>query len=656
MGTQMDSFFRQQMEAKPGFVQTAEDSFSINDRRDEVQIFKPPSVVKDQSLPAGQPPSTMTMVEFWQNTQQSRPDLVTAQMKPQATKGKPRHPFSNLSEREKAETYFDLYDRNQRLQKSHHDLETELKQLTTKLMKIEKDVKAERTLTESYTGQKAPAGTQGEMHSLQRENSELKARLGTLTKAIRDGSLKKGKHSLVGPMYQNEHPRVLPSSGSENVKAEELVLIEKLRTQVIILEKELQRYRNKPMTATVPAKVSETITQTHTQMGDLEKSLRTMEEGFLANKRFYEQTKTELEDTRLALANEKAKSSDLQIKLRVASMGSEGANDMARKIDELTRENRNLEAQIKDLCASPFIKEAGDRVMNRTRILSFEQEIKAKADTVAKLTDMGMKLESEVARLKDELKRVSSERDKNRDEYLKAIVRLEERERQANPLDAQFNALKGAADNSEFEKAMRLINLRGEEPAWGRLDFLERARVVPEDVPTLKKELERLRLEKSQLIAELEKTQRVLTLKNELEKDQHASKLGEAEQLRMQLKAAQQRTEELARLADFRANRLIQLEQNMRLNVYDDDSRIVASKTEIRLTDLGEGNEFVSGEIETEVGSGENIYDLWLGEAEYYSIALREVLQGVTDYSLVSFLTVDFYNHETQVTNICDGQ
>ena len=597
------------------------------------------------------------MAEYWQSAAaHSRPDLAIPTTKSPG-KPKPHGQFSGLNDREKAETYFDLYDRNQKLQRSHNELEGELRQLTTKLMKIEKDVKAERHLTEGYTGMKVPAGTQAEIDAMKRENAELKTRLGSLTKAIRDGSIKKYKHSLVGPLYPPAHekPRVLPASGSDTVKAEELVLIEKLRTQVIILEKELQRYRSKPMTGSIPPTLTETVSKSNMQMGDLERSLRTMEEGFMANKRFYEQTKAELDETRTALAAEKAKVSDLQVKLRVANMAGEGANDMARRIDELTRENRSLEAQIKDLCASPFIKEAGDRVMNRTRILSIEQELKIKSDTVIRLTDLGTKLENEVKRLTDELTRVAAERDKNREEYLKAIVRLEERERGTNPLDAQFNALKGGTDNSEFEKAMRLMNLRGEEPAWGRLDFLERARVVPEDVPSLKRELQRLRLEKSQLIAELEKTQRLLTLRNELEKDQKSAKQTEMDQMKMQLKAAQNRTEELARLADFRANRLIQLEKNQRLNFYDDQSRIIASKTEIRLGELMEGGEFVTAEVETEVGTNENIVDLWLGEGEFYQLRLNEVLTRENISELVTFLTVDFYNHETQVTNICTG-
>jgi len=78
----------------------------------------------------------------------------------------------------------------------------------------------------------------------------------------------------------------------------------------------------------------------------------------------------------------------------------------------------------------------------------------------------------------------------------------------------------------------------------------------------------------------------------------------------------------LAKLADFRANRVVSLEQNQRLNVYDDQARIVATKTEFRISEVeGMGDEF-GGDMDTEVGTGENILDLWVGEAEYYEIAI----------------------------------
>ena len=48
-----------------------------------------------------------------------------------------------------------------------------------------------------------------------------------------------------------------------------------------------------------------------------------------------------------------------------------------------------------------------------------------------------------------------------------------------------------------FLKALGDMKLRGEEPAWAKLDFMERAADIPEDVPALKREVERLKLEKA---------------------------------------------------------------------------------------------------------------------------------------------------------------
>jgi hypothetical protein len=51
------------------------------------------------------------------------------------------------------------------------------------------------------------------------------------------------------------------------------------------------------------------------------------------------------------------------------------------------------------------------------------------------------------------------------------------------------------------------VKLQGQEPAWKKIDFIERSKEVdPTDLPGILKELDRLRIEKSELAAQLEKT------------------------------------------------------------------------------------------------------------------------------------------------------
>ena len=78
------------------------------------------------------------------------------------------------------------------------------------------------------------------------------------------------------------------------------------------------------------------------------------------------------------------------------------------------------------------------------------------------------------------------------------------------------------ADPVEFRKTMGDMKFDGDEPLWSRLDFAESAgvgRKIDENNPqSLLAEIERLRMDKRDLAAELEKTQTMLTLQYDIEK------------------------------------------------------------------------------------------------------------------------------------------
>jgi hypothetical protein len=112
-------------------------------------------------------------------------------------------------------------------------------------------------------------------------------------------------------------------------------------------------------------------------------------------------------------------------------------------------------------------------------------------------------------------------------------------------------------DVDSFMRALGIMKLRGEEPSWARLDFLERAQAIPDDPQGLRREIERLKNEKAQIAAELEKAHTLLAMKNDIDKERNAMHERESESYKFQLQSAQQRADDLAKLADFRANRVV---------------------------------------------------------------------------------------------------
>ena len=124
-------------------------------------------------------------------------------------------------------------------------------------------------------------------------------------------------------------------------------------------------------------------------------------------------------------------------------------------------------------------------------------------------------------------------------------------------------------DVDEFMKALGIMKLDGEEPAWSTLDFVERQKAASEDLASLRKENERLKIEKAQIAAELEKAHTLLSMKGEIDKERNAMHERESESQKYQLQSAQRRAEDLAKLADFRGSRVVELEKNHHLNTID---------------------------------------------------------------------------------------
>lgn len=73
---------------------------------------------------------------------------------------------------------------------------------------------------------------------------------------------------------------------------------------------------------------------------------------------------------------------------------------------------------------------------------------------------------------------------------------------------APFRDLENEQDG--FIRALGQLKLMGEQPAWLRLDFLDRPTLDITSTTSLLQEIERLRLEKAELASLLEKSQTLL--------------------------------------------------------------------------------------------------------------------------------------------------
>lgn len=509
--------------------------------------------------------------------------------------------YEKMPEKDKADAYFRLQEENMQLKKDHLELEKSIKTMKNQFQKLEKNVKLEREIAENYTGKDFKSSlidNQTNNEALRSENKLLLQENKILIKAALTGNLNKQLLSRIeGPALNkfSMKPKVLSGAVMFDIKRDQY---------------------SPPREPTPPPPKTVYIENDYYKFE-------------------YEKLFSQFSELQRLLQMEQEK--NLELENRLKGM----APDDSSEIRMLKERIRVLEKQLADALESPFLKD--------------DSKLKVLQTEIVGLKEGGFKAEKLIAQLREQISLLIAERDRYKEEFLVLQARVQVKENYMKEFETQLRSI-GGMDLNAFMKALGLMKLRGDEPAWSQLDFLEKGTAIPNDLNSLRREVERLKLEKGQLAAEVEKAQSLLVLKNEMEKEKQAMYESEIEQLKIQLRSAQQRTEELARLADYRANRVINLERNQRLNIYDEDNRIVGTKTQITVGELNNAApEFM--ETGTEVAHNENILDLWLGEAEYYQTALENTLRGQVSLlgTFISFLTVDFFNMETQSTSLCES-
>lgn len=165
----------------------------------------------------------------------------------------------------------------------------------------------------------------------------------------------------------------------------------------------------------------------------------------------------------------------------------------------------------------------------------------------------------------------------------------------------------------------------------------------------------------------------MLRTKIEIDKEKERLHAVEVEQLNQQLKIARNKAEEISKLAEIKGYALEKSSKGP-MHVYERDNVKYTSPIDEFSTDdipeesLGKNRE---KKIDLKVkmivllimffflfkGQGENILDLFIGQLDVdEAVCLRtsQKIKNLTD--MLSFVSVDFYNHETQYTTVVDGK
>ena len=387
-------------------------------------------------------------------------------------------------------------------------------------------------------------------------------------------------------------------------------------------------------------------------------------------KKVLEMTKKNLEYYIDKYENERDNNRKLQAELSMLKGQEEKIEQYKNLIDDLKNNEKKLEEELNDLRINPFIKQTEERgnVFRNYQIAEKRlQETKKLLDEKEKLLqedELKLKeLERENKKLKDNNNILEVDKEKYKEEFLKLKIALEERERNDKIFQDKLNQFEqyGQIDPN-FAKMLNLLKLKNSDANWSNINvnYLEQNLEKADDPIYLKNKIEKLMIEKSELGKELEKTKDLLTTQQQINDDTKQLQEIDKKKYQAELKLLKQKIEDLIKLIDKDKLPKEFLRQDPitgQISIKDKNELlnelIPTEKKDMNLLD-DHITEFSEDDTEVELSMNENALDIFLGEC-IYEDGLGEEL-GFSIEHMLSFLSIDFFIHDTQTSDILNGK
>lgn len=310
----------------------------------------------------------------------------------------------------------------------------------------------------------------------------------------------------------------------------------------------------------------------------------------------FDGTKRRLDEINEELYRERDENNNLKKQLRATELQVSHIKDVEAKVKELEEEKKLLNIHLKALCEIPFNKQHEERASLQVQLTKLEADFHKLQIENKSLQEQLIKSETDLDRTKKAFEEANSELKHKIEEAAQLKASLDIKDKALGPfkdLDREDDA---------FLKALGMVKWQGEEPSWYKLDFLERPQKLDvRDPESLLKEIERLRLEKGELAAQLEKSQTLLKIQMESEQEQVKIHQAQISTLELQLKGAILRASELSKIVDLKG-------------YGTKDGVEVYEKGGVKYDDRV--SVFSDDASEIDIDPGTNYLELWLGDAE----------------------------------------
>ena len=550
---------------------------------------------------------------------------------------------------------------NKKLSTKSKHLETENKRLNMKMNKDPQYIK-EENLRQEYTK---------DNKTLKIENENLKNKNKRLNETVLNMQKKLGKNKFNSKSQFHQRARY-PNAYQINDYER---LIQHLQTSLKAAHEDRRNLIDEITSmqegglSKAKMEFSDNIRDKNLKISELSLELDKLRNQFEINQKILNLTKKSLEEYTEKYQIEKNKKNQLENELQMQKNALEKLDEYATMIEGYKKKEKMMEEQISELCESPFIKQINERDKNFAKLRETQSALSEAQRRLEIENDNMNELKKKYNELSENYNKVIQERDQFREDGMRYKIDKEEREKQGKEFDAVFNKISQFGEvDSNYEKIMNLLRGQlsqdGKGNNWENIDFLEKMDEIPETKEELIKEIKRLKIEKGVLGKELQKTQNILAiqqqLNDDLKKKQEVEKKLYTNQINS-LKKLGQLVDRRNIPADLDLNILYNKETIKKEKEQEKDNNIDYDIKEMNNRELINRSVYTSitgfskDSNEEELTIDENYLDLYITAANFDSDGIQNKL-GIEVDNLMSFISVDFYLHETQTSNLMSGK
>ena len=578
--------------------------------------------------------------------------------------------------------YYNQYNENMSLKKTLQQMQFENKKLSAKNQHLESENKKLNIRLNKDPNHRKEENLKQEINkdnqTLRIENENLKNKNKKLNETVLSMQKKLGK---INPSKLNAKSKLHQRAKYPNVYQindyEEL--IRHLQTSLKAAHEDRRNLIDEITSmkqggvSQVKKEFADNIRDKNLRLSEMSLELDKLKNQFEINQKILNLTKQGLDEYKEKYEIERNKNNQLENELQLQRNDLDKLEEYTTMIENYKKKVQTMEDQISDLCESPFIKQINERDKNFIKLRETQTAL-TEAQRRLEIENNNMnELKRKYNELTENYNKVKQERDQFREDGMRYKIDKEEREKQGKEFDAVFNKISQFGEvDSNYEKMMGLLRGQltkdGKGKNWENIDFLEKMDKFPDSKEELVKEINRLIMEKGVLGEELQKTQINLARQRELNEDLKKKQEIEKKLYMNQIKS-------LRKLAQLVDRRNIPADFDLKV-LYGKDSTIKKEKEkekeiekvpeDIDIKDF-DNRDLINRSVytsitgfskdsnEDEITIDENYLDLYITAANFDPEGVQNKL-GIEVDNLMSFISVDFYLHETQTSNLMSGQ